>query len=137
MDALSDALDDAQSIMGQAPSFIELRDENNTIYVSEPEILYATSKGRLVTITLTKDRIFQTRTTLENLFFQWTAAHESFFAPNATTIVNGRYLKKIAFGKIYMTTDKTFPLTRSFKVYAKEALAKKASVLEQQNNSQQ
>lgn len=116
---LSDSLDYAQQLMGQAPSLIELRDENDTIYVNETDILYAVSKGRLVEITLTQGRTFQTRTAIENLYFQW-EIHESFLAPNSKTIINGRYLESLPLGRVRMCDGRTFSLSRSCAAYARK-----------------
>ncbi|MCM1568417.1 MAG: hypothetical protein NC081_03090 [Roseburia sp.] len=120
---LSASLDYAQQLIGQAPSLIELRDENNTIYVNEQDILYAVSKGRIVELTLTEGRIFQMRTEIVNLYYQW-EKHESFLAPNAKTIINCRYLESFPLGRVRMCDGRTFSLSRSCAAYAKEMYAK-------------
>lgn len=120
---LADSLDYAQSMYGKAPSLIELRDDNETIYVKEEDILHCVGKGRLCIITLTDGRKINMRTELENLYSQW-ENHECLFAPNTKAIVNSRYVEKFSFGKVILNDGSKYPIGRSYVPYAKSLVEK-------------
>lgn len=119
---LSESIDHALAIKAQAPSMIELREENDTLYVTEEEILYAVAKGRVIDITLTEGRIFHTRTDILNLYSQW-RMHGTFFCPSGSVIVNSRHLKEVRFLQAQMGDGKTFLLPPSLRPLAEEMKA--------------
>lgn len=119
---LSDSLDHALQIKATAPDMIELREDKATLYVTEDEIIYAIEEGRHVDVTLTDNRHFVANTTCENLFAQ-IENHPTFFSPNAKSIVNARYIKKLGLGCTALTMEDgtVFKIHRDCRKYAKYA----------------
>lgn len=122
-DELSMSLDHAYEIRKNAVPMIELREEKETLYVTEPDILYAVQEGRHVIVTLQNGRKVQIATSADNLFDQW-SNFEAFLAPNLKTIVNSRYLTKIGLLQVHMTDGTKFTLNTSLHGYAKRLLEK-------------
>ena len=81
--------EEALEIMAKAVPLIELREDEDTIYVTEPDILYAEEEGRNVIVTLKDGRTVKVATTAINLFSQ-IENHPTFFAPTVRAILNGR-----------------------------------------------
>ena len=113
VEELSDSIDKALAIKAAA-----LRGEENTIYVTEPEILYATVKGRSIIVTLTGGRTRALRTDLLNLYSQWAAVHDCFLPPSGHFLLNCRHIQKLGHLTATMTDGKTFLLSRSLHDYA-------------------
>ena len=67
---LAQSIDHALEIMAKAVPLIELREDEDTIYVTEPDILYAEEEGRNVIVTLKDGRTVKVATTAINLFSQ-------------------------------------------------------------------
>ena len=67
---LAQSIDHALEIMAKAVPIIELREDEDTIYVTEPDILYAEEEGRIVIVTLKDGRTVKVATTAINLFSQ-------------------------------------------------------------------
>jgi len=103
-----------------APSMIELREAKQTIYVTEPEILYGVEEDRCVNVQLTGGRVVQVADTAINLFSA-IESHPSFFSPNPKTIVNARHIRKLGFRKAIMTDGTVFKIHRECMDYAKYA----------------
>jgi len=120
---LSESLNHALSIKAQAPNMIELREDKNTLYVTEEEIIYAIEEDRHVTVTLTDNRQFVANTTGENLFAQIEENHPTFFSPTLKVVVNARYIKKLGLGcaSITMEDGTVFKVHRVCRQYAKYA----------------
>ena len=108
--------------MSKAIPLIELREDEDTVYVTEPDILYAEEEGRNVIVTLKDGRTVKVATTAINLFSQ-IENHPTFFAPTVKTILNGRYMEKLGFRKVIMCDGKKFALHRDCVAYAKQLLA--------------
>ena len=119
---LAQSIDHALEIMAKAVPLIELREDEDTIYVTEPDILYAEEEGRNVIVTLKDGRTVKVATTAINLFSQ-IENHPTFFAPTVRAILNGRYMEKLGFRKVIMCDGKKFPLHRDCVAYAKQLLA--------------
>ena len=115
---LSASLDDAQTFKDSSVPLIELREEKETIYVTEEDILYAVQEERYVDVALRNGRNIRIRDTVLNLFDQW-EHYETFFAPAEHVLINGRYIKSLSLFKLTMIDDKTFPLPLNAKKYAK------------------
>lgn len=115
---LSASLDKAFKIKEQAESLIELREEKETFYVTEPDILYATEAGRYMNIMLKSGRTVHVMTTTANLFAQW-KSYPTFFAPTPKTIINGRYIAKFGFFKAVMIDGTSFKIHASCMAYAR------------------
>lgn len=90
---LAQSIDHALEIMAKAVPLIELREDEDTIYVTEPDILYAEEEGRNVIVTLKDGRTVKVATTAINLFSQ-IENHPTFFAPTVRAILNGRYMRR-------------------------------------------
>jgi len=119
---LGQSIDHALDIMSKAVPLIELREDEDTVYVTEPDILYAEEEGRNVIVTLKDGRTVKVATTAINLFSQ-IENHPTFFAPTVKTILNGRYMEKLCFRKVIMCDGKKFALHRDCVAYAKQLLA--------------
>jgi DNA-binding LytR/AlgR family response regulator len=117
---LSESLDHALLIKAQAPSMIELREDKETLYITEDELIYAVESARHVTVTLTEGRQVVTNTTAENLFTQL-EKHPTFFAPSHKVIVNARYIQKLGFFKVIMKDGTVFKVHGDCMDYAKYA----------------
>ena len=116
-DMLAASLDHAYEVKQHAVPFIELREEKETHYVTEADILYAVEEGRHVSITLTQGRKVRIATSAANLFDQW-SNFDAFLAPNLKTIVNGRYIAKIGLLQVHMTDGTHFTLNAGCRKYA-------------------
>lgn len=115
---LAASIDHALSIKAKAQPLIELREEKETIYVTEPDILYAVEEGRFTVITLMDGRKINIATTAAN-FFTEIENHPSFLAPSLKTILNCRYIEKFAFRKAVMIDGTVFKIHRDCMEYAK------------------
>ena len=115
---LSASLDDAQTFKDSSVPLIELREEKETIYVTEEDILYAVQEERYVDVALRNGRNIRIRDTVLNLFGQW-EHYETFFAPTEHVLINGRYIKSLSLFKLTMIDGSTFSLPLSTKPYAK------------------
>lgn len=121
-DALCASLDHAEDIKSHAVSMIELRDNSETHYVTESDILYATQKGNNILVFLSNGQTVSLTTTMDNLFFQW-QNFETFFFTNTKNLVNVRHISKIGILRIHMTNGATLPLNPSQKPYISKACA--------------
>lgn len=115
---LHEAIEYAQTIKDQSIPMIELREDKETIYVTEEMIMYATEDGRNVDVTLTNGRTVHVSTTVLNLLSQ-VEKHPSFFAPTNKVLINGRYIAKIGFRKVIMNDGTSFKVHRDCISYAK------------------
>lgn len=115
---LAASLDEAQAFKDSCIPLIELREEKETFYVTEEDILYAVQEERCVNVALKDGRIVNIRDSVLNLFGQW-EHYETFFAPTEHVLINGRYIKNISLFKLIMIDGKNFPLPFSARKYAK------------------
>lgn len=116
---LISSIDHAHTIKENAQPLIELRAEKETVYVTEPDILYAVESGRNSIVTLTDGRNIIVTSTISNLFAE-IESHPSFLLPTLKTIINCRYITKIVFHKATMTDGTQFKISRSCLSYAKQ-----------------
>lgn len=117
---LSQSIDHALEIKQKAPHMIELRTQKDTLYVTEPEIVYAIEEARHLTVTLRDGRKMITNTTAESLFTQ-IEQNPVFFAPSLKVIVNARYVKKVGLFKLSMMDGTEFLIHRDCVKYARYA----------------
>ncbi len=115
---LSASIDHALNIMANAVSLIELRENTTTIYVTEPDILYAVENGLLLTVSLADGRKINITSSAQNFFFQ-VESYPSFMAPTAKAVINGRYIQKLGFRKAIMTDGASFAIHKDCMKYAK------------------
>lgn len=116
---LSESIEHALKIKEQAPSLIELREDYNTVYVTEQDILYCIAEGPYVKITLTDKRTVNAVTTAANLFAQL-EAYPSFILSSQKVIFNGRYIEKLGFHKAFMTDGTCFKIPLDSMAYTKQ-----------------
>lgn len=117
---LSASIDHALFIKSKALPLIELRDEKETYYVTEPDICYAVEDDRIMAVHLADDRVVHVAATAQN-FFSQIENHISFFAPTSKAVVNGRHIHKIGFRKIVMGDGTVFKVSGKCMEYARYA----------------
>lgn len=110
---LSVSIDHALSVMSKAEIFIELRDDTDTFYVSEKDILYAVANGRHMIVSLTDGRRISVLTTVANLFAQL-EKYQTFYTASPKVILNGCHITKIRFHRATMTDDAKFFIRREY-----------------------
>lgn len=113
----------AQQRSDSAESLIELRNEKETIYVIESDILYAVEKGGNTTVTLIDGRSIPITTTAMNFFAQL-QSYPSFSDVTWKSVLNCRYIQKISLGRATMTDGETFKIERTAMPYTKEMFSK-------------
>lgn len=116
---LSESIDHALSIMKQAVPLIELREDTVTHYVTEPDILYAVEVDRHTMVTLKDGRKLNVIGSAMNLYEQ-VEHYPTFIAPSTKTMINGRYIEKLAFRKATMVDGATFGIHRDCIKYTKQ-----------------
>ncbi|MGN0401961.1 MAG: hypothetical protein ACI4HQ_06835 [Acetatifactor sp.] len=119
---LSSVLDYALHILEQAVPPIELRAEENTCYLTEPDILYAIEKGGRMEVHLKSKDILFIRDNARNLFSQL-GRFPVFFCPTSKVILNGRYLTRVGHFRIEMADGSTFRITRDILPYAEQVFS--------------
>lgn len=119
---LSDSIDHALEIMSHAESLIELRENTDTIYVTEPDILYAVENGPILTVTLTDGRQINIATSAIN-FYSQVEHYPAFVAPSFKTVLNCRYIQKLFMRKATMTDGATFAIHKECMPYTKRMMA--------------
>lgn len=121
VEELSKRIDLALSIKEKALPLIELRQDKDTVYVTEPDILYAKEEGRLTIVTLADRRKIELSTTAVQLFTQ-IENHPTFLLPAAKVLVNCRHILKFDARKAVMTDGTVFKLPKGCFEYAKKVL---------------
>lgn len=122
---LSVTVDHALEVKANAVPLIELREEKETFYVTEPDILYAIQDGLLIAIYLKDGRVVHTMDNALNLFSQL-ESFPTFLVPTTRVMVNGRYIKAFKFRKIVMTDGKVFKISSECIPYARKIYAEYA-----------
>lgn len=116
---LSQAIDHAAEYKQNAVPLIELRQEKDTLYVTEPEILYAVDQGnRHVAVTLTGQRRVLMPTSIENLYGQW-EKHETFISPSRKVLINARHVTGCRFHKVTLSDGASFTVGSKYQNYIK------------------
>lgn len=118
---LSESIDHALSIKSQAIPQIELRDDRDTYYVTEPDILYAVEKKHHVTVTLADGRQIVILTDAYNFFFQ-IEHYSTFFAPTGKVILNGRHIIGLEKRKATMVDGAVFKIHKDCIAYAEKLI---------------
>lgn len=122
-DMLVTSLDKAYEIKQNAVPLIELREEKQTHYVTEADIMYGIAENRHVNIYLANGYIAKVVSSVENLFDQW-AHYDTFLMPSLKVILNGRFIEKVGMLHVYMKDGTKFPAHGPYKAYAKLLLEK-------------
>lgn len=110
---LSATIDHALEMMAAAESFIELRDDTDTFYVTEPDILYAVANGRHMIVSLTDGRKLSILITAANLYAQL-EKYPVFLAASSKVILNGRHIQKIGVCRATMINGDSFFIHRDY-----------------------
>lgn len=118
-DKLAESLDHALRIKAQAPFLIELREDYNTFYVTEQDILYGMEEGHYVRVALTDGRKINAATTAVNLFAQL-EKYPSFILPSTKAFFNGRYIEMLSFRRAIMADGTCFKIPFSCMAYTKK-----------------
>lgn len=116
---LSATIDHALEMMAASEVFIELRDDTDTFYVSETDILYAVSNGRHMIVSLTDGRKLSILTTAANLYAQL-QKYPVFLAASSKVILNGRHIQKIGVCRATMVNGDSFFIHREYIKNARE-----------------
>lgn len=131
-DMLISSLDYAQDVKQHAIPLIELREEKETLYVTEADIMYGIAiNNKHVDIHLADGRTARIASDIENLFDQW-ASFESFLVPSSKCIANGRFIAKVGTLHVHMKDGSKFPIHGICKGYAKKMVEKFASDTKEQ-----
>ena len=131
---LSESIDHALSIMEQAEPLIELREDTETFYVTEPDILYAVETDRHVLVTIKDGRKLNVIGSSLNLYEQ-VAHYPTFIAPSQKTMLNARYIKRLIFHKATMVDGATFHIHRDCIKYTKKIMEEMYSASQSLINS--
>ena len=118
---LSAILDKAQEIKDSSIPVIELREDKETYYVTEPDIMYAVEENRHLRVTLKSGKKVLLNTNSQNFFAQ-VENYPSFFAPTIHSVVNARHIEHIRFHKITMCDGTVFKAYGQILTYARHAL---------------
>ncbi len=111
------AIDCGAQYKQNAVPLLELRLENETLYVTEAEILYAAFRdSKHVAVTLTDQRRVLMTTSIENLYGQW-EKHETIVNPSRKLILNARHVVSRSLLKVTMTDGAAFTVGQKFQKY--------------------
>ncbi|MBQ7776587.1 MAG: hypothetical protein IJ379_11770 [Lachnospiraceae bacterium] len=122
-DMLIASLDQAYEVKQNAVPLIELREEKETLYVTEADIMYGVAEGKHVAVHLADGRIVKEASSVENLFDQW-AHYETFLMPSFKYLLNGRYIESVGLLQLTMKDGTKFPIHGIWRGYAKDLLEK-------------
>ncbi len=122
-DMLVSSLDHAYMLKQNAVPRIELRINEETLYVTESDILYGLSNGRHVDVYLADGRVAKVSSSIENLYEQW-AGFESMFMPSDKFLLNGRHIQTIGLLRLTMQNGTTFPIYGAFRKHAMKLMKK-------------
>ena len=116
---LSASVEHVLEVRKNAVPLIELRDEKETYYVTEPDILYAQEHILTIDIHLKDGRIIHTMDSALNLFSQL-ESFPTFLVPTTRVILNGRYITSLKFHRAVMSDGKTFKISSECMPYARK-----------------
>ena len=122
-DMLITSLDHAYEIKQNAVPLIELREEKQTRYVTEADIMYGIAEKMHVTIYLADGRIAKVASSVENLYDQW-EHYDAFLMPSLKVLLNGRFIEKVGVMHVHMRDGTKFSVHGPYKAYAKLLLEK-------------
>lgn len=112
---------------------MEFRNDAETFYLTEPEILYAVPDGRFIAIHLTDGTVRQTTTGFSN-FCSYLAVYPAFHLANSNAAVNLRYLSKITPFEILLNEGTSFSTTPLCASRLKKALRRFEASLQEKGN---
>lgn len=103
---LDEMLDHAQNLKAETIPTIELRGEQETLYVHEDEILYAVKSGNYVHVVLSEERTIDLLSTLPNLYAQ-VAMFTHFIPASEQCFVNVTFIDSLSLFKLKMKDGQT------------------------------
>lgn len=116
---LSHLLDLCRDAMDTREPLIELRQEKDTLYVRERDILYAVEQKRMLHVQLTDGREAICCISNENFFAQ-VESFAAFLSPSSKVTINGRYIQNFGFRKVTMQDGHTFKISGKVLPYARQ-----------------
>lgn len=117
-DELSKCIDLALQVMETAEPLIELREDKNTFYVAESDILYTSEEGRYLIVNLADGRQIHVVSDTANFFAQIEYS-PVFLMATSKVILNCRHIQKLGFNKATMTDGTVFRIHHDCMPYAK------------------
>ncbi len=120
---LSTRIDICIEALKHKEPLIELRLEQETLYVREAEILYAEERKKMLHVHLTENRVAECKISNAN-FFAEIEQFESFLEPGDKLTINARHIREFHGKKVTMTDGAVFKLPGKFLDYAQTAQAK-------------
>lgn len=118
-DDLHRSLDHAQQLAQNVESLIELRDDTETLYLSEADILYAVEKGISTIVTLADGRTLSINSTASN-FFSQVEHFPAFLDATRKTVINCRHIRELNKHKATMIDGAVFKIDRQVLPYAQK-----------------
>lgn len=107
---LDEMLDYAIDQKSKTVPTIELRGEQDTLYVYEDEIMYAEKNGNYVHITLTEDRDIDVLSAMRNMYAQ-VSGFDHFCPISEQAFVNVAFIEKLTLLKLTMKDGKTLTVS--------------------------
>lgn len=120
---LSASIDQALSMKSQEVPVIELRDDKETIYVTEPEILYASESGSYVVVVLSDKREVRILTNIWN-FYSQVEKYPSFAFATNKIVLNARNIVHMSGRKALMPDGNAIKISKDCMHDAEEAYLK-------------
>ncbi len=120
---LTATLDTCLELLSHREHLIELRMEQETLYVREAEILYAIEQKKMLHIHLADNRVVECKISNAN-FFEEIESFESFLEPGDKLTINARHIREFHGKKITMSDGAVFKLPGKFLSYAQTAQAR-------------
>lgn len=122
---LHDMMEKIDSFKDNKVAKIELRGEEETLYVSDEEIHHAEQEGAATLVYFSDGRIFRVHGNAYNLYQNIANKHETFVMPNGNTIINIRYVESVSgIGAVKMTDGKKYLVAGNIKKYIKQTMEK-------------
>lgn len=114
-----------EGYMDRKVARIELRGEEETLYVREQDIGYAEQSGANTIITFADGRKFRTHGSAYNLFQNIADKHETFVMPSTGAVLNIRYVESMTgLGAVRMWDGKKFRVGGEIKKYVRQTMEK-------------
>lgn len=107
---LDQMLDHAIACKAATIPTIELRGEQETYYVHEDEIMYASKNAQYAHVTLTDNRELDILSTMANLYAQLTG-FTHFLPISEQVLINITFIEKISLFKLYMKDGRHFTVS--------------------------
>lgn len=113
VEELASTLDVALETKSRAVPKIELREDQETYYVTEPEILYAVTDGRYLVVTLSDGRMVRIMSDMDN-FAEQLENFPSFAEISSKELINARHICAIQRRKVIMNDGAVFKVARGY-----------------------